>query len=166
MRSFTIVMVLLFLLTGCSAGLPSNGQPSAGSAGHPVVKSEPSATALPGQSGSTGATPTGGEASSNGPSASQPTSTPEWVQSSGSLTVQLFSESDVVVSTDKYLVAGRAPAGTVLSVNDDILIVDKSQAFNVWVPLDDGPNLIEIGASDIAGDEVDFIVTVTYNPPG
>ena len=97
------------------------------------------------------------------PAATQPVGTPVLTQSSGALTVQLFSDADVEVDTPKYLVSGRAPAGTVLSINDEIILVDQNQAFSVWVPLEEGPNLVEIGASDDAGDEVDFMITVTYS---
>ena len=95
----------------------------------------------------------------------QPAGAPVLTQTSGSLTVQIYSDADVEVSEPKYLVSGKAPEGTVLSINDDIAVVDQSQAFSVWVPVDEGPNLIEIVASNDAGDEVNFIITVTYKTP-
>lgn len=99
------------------------------------------------------------------PEVSQPADRPVLTQSSGPLTVQIFSEADVEVSDPKFLVSGKAPEGTVLSINDDIAVVDKSQSFSVWETLEEGPNLIEIVASDDAGDEVNFMITVTYITP-
>ena len=61
-------------------------------------------------------------------------------------------------------VSGSAPAGTVISVNDDVLIVGADQQFKTSVPLEEGPNLIEIIASDENGNEASALLTVTYEP--
>ena len=95
--------------------------------------------------------------------ATQAADLPVLTQTSGVLTVQVFSNSDVEVSDPQYIVSGRAPSGTVLSINDEILVVDQSQAFSVQISLEDGPNLIEIVASDAEGNEVNFMLTVSYN---
>ena len=83
---------------------------------------------------------------------------------SGSLQVNLFSALDVETSEQPYLLKGTAPAGTVLTVNEQILVVDETGAFQVEVPLEDGPNLVEAVASNAAGDEVEFLLTIYYNP--
>jgi hypothetical protein len=83
---------------------------------------------------------------------------------SGSLQVNLFSALDVETSEQPYLLKGTAPAGTVLSVNEQILVVDETSAFQLDVPLEDGPNLVEVVASNAAGDEVEFLLTINYNP--
>ncbi len=160
-------LILLFLLAGCSSGAesvappPSNEQrPSettATVAVTPVASMTPGATNTlmpPGTLDVPSATAS--------PEVSQPDNTPVLEQSSGSLTVQLFSDSDVEVSVPKYLVSGRAPAETVLSINDEIAVVDQNQSFAIWIPLEDGPNVVEIVASNDAGDEVSFVITVTY----
>jgi hypothetical protein len=41
-------------------------------------------------------------------------------------------------------------------------MVDAQQAFSIAVPLEEGPNLIEVIASDPAGREVQFVVVATY----
>ena len=51
-----------------------------------------------------------------------------------------------------------------LTVNEQILVVDETGAFQVEVPLEDGPNLVEVVASNAAGDEVEFLLTINYNP--
>lgn len=79
--------------------------------------------------------------------------------------MQVFSDADVEVNESRYFVSGKAPSGTVISINDEIAVVDQSQEFSSWLSLEDGPNLIEIVASDADGNEVSFMLTVTYNTP-
>ncbi len=168
MNKPVIFLFTLFLLAGCSiGGLPdvtpaTQGQPAvyktATVTKEQAISPALSLTEAPAPS-ETQVTPE----TTISPVASQTAGAPVMTQSSGPLTVQLFSEADVAVDAPKYLVSGRAPAGTVLSINDEIILVDPSQAFAVWVPLEEGPNLIEIVASDDAGDEVDFMITVSYN---
>ena len=86
-------------------------------------------------------------------------------QTSGSLTVKLLEPQDgVTVSTDSITVKGEAPPETVVTVNDDILVVEADGKFESDVALEEGPNVIEIVASDLEGNEVAFIITVTYEP--
>ena len=153
-------LTLLFLFAGCPTGSPIPGQPPIETAADVLVT--PAASPPPrAPAASTVPETQASQAPSATPEAAQPADTPVLTQSSGPLTVQIFSDSDVEVSALKYLVSGRAPAGTVLSINDEITVVDQSQAFAVWVPLDEYQNLIEIVASDDAGDEVSFMLTVT-----
>jgi len=85
-------------------------------------------------------------------------------QTSG-LWLQIISPLDeAVVDTPQVDVLGSAPAGAVISVNDEILIVGVDQQFKVTVPLEDGPNLIEVIASDEDGNEVSALLTITYEP--
>jgi hypothetical protein len=84
---------------------------------------------------------------------------------SGSLWLQVLSPQDeAVVNTPQVDVIGSAPAGAVLSVNDEILIVGDDEQFKTTVFLDEGPNLIEIIASDDNGNETSLILAVTYEP--
>jgi hypothetical protein len=86
-------------------------------------------------------------------------------KTSGSLTVTVFEPEDgAVVNTDRVKVKGEAPPETVVTINDDILIVEDGGMFESEVGLDEGPNVIEIVASDLDGNEVDFMITVTYEP--
>jgi hypothetical protein len=89
---------------------------------------------------------------------------PQEYAESGSLRVMLFSALDVETGEQLYLLEGTAPAGTVLSVNEQILVVDETGTFQVEVSLEDGPNLVEVVASNVAGDEVEFLLTINYNP--
>jgi hypothetical protein len=84
---------------------------------------------------------------------------------SGSLWLQVLSPQDeAVINIPQVDVIGSAPAGTVVSVNEEILIVGDDQQFKITVSLDEGPNLIEILASDENGNEMSFFLTVTYEP--
>lgn len=86
-------------------------------------------------------------------------------QTSGSLTVRLIEPQDgTTVSASPVKVRGEAPPETVVTVNDDILVVGSDRKFESQVDLSQGPNVIEVDASDTEGNEVTFMVTVTYSP--
>ena len=90
------------------------------------------------------------------------TSAPE---PSANLSLQILSPLDeAVVNTPQVEVIGLAPAGTVVTVNDEILIVGDEGQFKATVSLEQGPNLIEIVASDQDGNETSLLRTVTYEP--
>ena len=90
-----------------------------------------------------------------------PTSAPEtagfWLQ-------VLAPVDEAVVNTPQVDVTGSAPAGAVVSIDDEILVVGSDQQFKTTVTLDEGPNLIEVIASDESGNEMSVLLTVTYEP--
>jgi hypothetical protein len=59
-------------------------------------------------------------------------------------------------------IVGQAPAGAVVSINDDILIVGSDGQFKSTVSLEEGPNVIEIIASDASGNEAYLLLSVFY----
>jgi hypothetical protein len=84
---------------------------------------------------------------------------------SGTLWLQVLSPQDeAIVNTSQVEVIGSAPARAVVSVNDDIFLNGDDQQFKTTVSLEEGPNLIEILASDENGNEASLILTVTYEP--
>ena len=98
-----------------------------------------------------------------------PTSSPGTVTeySSGALWLRLFTPQDEqVVTTAQITVDGQAPAETVIGVNDQIAVVGSNQSFSIPVILEEGPNVIEIIASDVYGNEIDLVLTVVYDPQG
>lgn len=102
-------------------------------------------------------------AASPAPASAQPGANPTLV--SGSLWLNIVSPQDqAVVNVAQIELVGQAPANTVISVNDQILIVGPEGQFTVGVPLVEGPNVIEIIASDAGGNEIDTNVTVFYQP--
>jgi len=81
------------------------------------------------------------------------------------LWLQILSPLDeAVVDTPQVDVFGSASAGAVLSINDDIFIVGPDSQFKTTVTLEEGPNLIEIIASDENGNEMSVMLTVIYEP--
>ncbi|HLO28657.1 MAG TPA: hypothetical protein VK249_05960 [Anaerolineales bacterium] len=86
-------------------------------------------------------------------------------ETTGTLGLQILSPQDeAVLNVPQVDVSGLAPAGTVVSVNDEILIVGAEGQFKITISLDEGPNLLEIVASDESGNEASSILTVTYEP--
>ena len=87
------------------------------------------------------------------------------MDSSGSLWFQVLAPLDeTVVNLPQVDVTGSASAGAVISVDEEILIVGLDSQFKTSVSLDEGPNLIEIIASDENGNEMSALLTVTYEP--
>ena len=69
---------------------------------------------------------------------------------------------DSIVNVDEVDVIGSASVGSVVSINDNILIVGEDQLFKVTVHLDEGQNLIEIVASDAIGNETSMFLTISF----
>ena len=77
--------------------------------------------------------------------------------------MQVYSPQDEqIFNQPSIAVAGKAPAGTVLSMDKAIFVVPESGDFSFPLTLDEGPNEIELVASDALGNELDIILTVTY----
>jgi len=84
---------------------------------------------------------------------------------SQTLWLQILSpQEEAVINTPQVDVIGSAPVGAVVSINDEILVVGDDQQFQTTVSLDEGPNLIEIIASDEDGNEMPVLLTITYEP--
>mgnify|MGYP002814635094 CR=1 FL=1 len=103
------------------------------------------------------------------PSAVPPGITPDTtgptqpVVSAGTLQLKILSPLDgAVVNTSQVEIVGQAPAGAVVSINDDILIVGSDGQFKSTVSLEEGPNVIEIIASDASGNEAYLLLSVFY----
>ena len=76
----------------------------------------------------------------------------------------LSPQDEAVVNVPEVEVGGEAKPDTVITLNDEIVVVDQSGTFSVKLPLDEGPNTIEVVASDSEGHEVSFELEVTYDP--
>lgn len=112
-------------------------------------------TALPGGSASQAAPGT----TPDGAAPTQP------VDGGGTLPLLVLSPLDgEVVNTPQVEIIGSAAAGSVLSVNDEILIVGADGQFKVIVMLEEGPNLIEIVASDGLGNTAYLPLSIFYEP--
>jgi hypothetical protein len=83
---------------------------------------------------------------------------------SGALWLHLFSPNDGdVVSQSEINVSGQALPETVISLNDTILVVTGDGFFTIPVLLEEGPNVLELVASNMDGDEIYLILTIVYD---
>ena len=73
-------------------------------------------------------------------------------------------ESDSVVNSGTLEVLGRASPGATVSVNGQVAWRGDEGAFNIEVFLEEGPNLLEIVASDLAGNDEEAVLLVVYAP--
>ena len=134
------VLAITLACMAAPAAAPQATQPPAASA----LPGVPTETASAVQSAQPGAGPTLG---------------------SGSLWLNIVSPLDqAVVNVAQIEVVIQAPPDTVVTVNDEILIVGPEGQFTTAVSLAEGPNAIEIVASDSEGNEIDAILTVLYQP--
>ena len=78
-----------------------------------------------------------------------------------SLTVST-PQNETVVSTFQTTVEGVASPDAVVSVNGALADVALDGSFSTLVSLEEGPNLIEVVASDYEGNEASEILTVIY----
>ena len=94
-----------------------------------------------------------------------PTSTPPAVTlTSGPLVLTIYSpEDNAIVFEPLVNVSGEVSTEVTLTLNDNIYVVPAG-TFSQAVALEEGPNIIEVIASDMDGNVVDLILTVTYQP--
>lgn len=76
----------------------------------------------------------------------------------------LTPRNNSIVSTETIDVSGQAPAGTVITINQKLLLVPPDQFFRITLTLQAGPNLVEIVASDANNNQIQIILLVTYQP--
>ena len=69
-----------------------------------------------------------------------------------------------VVTTSPVRVSGTTVPDAVVSVNGEIVEVDEQGNFTTVVALEEGPNIIEVVASDLEGNEVSKILAIIYVP--
>ncbi len=87
------------------------------------------------------------------------------ILNSGPVSLRVDSpQEDATVNAPQIQVSGMASPGAVVTVNDIILIAGADGRFTATVPLDEGPNLIEVIASNDSGDEKAIELTVIYEP--
>jgi hypothetical protein len=76
----------------------------------------------------------------------------------------LSPAAEAVVNVPEVEVIGEAKPETVITLNDEIVVVDESGTFSVTLPLEEGLNVIEVVASDPQGHETSLELEVTYDP--
>ena len=77
--------------------------------------------------------------------------------------VQVESPHDGETTTaSPLLVTGVTAPNAIVSVNDEVGYADMSGRFSITVPLEPGPNVLEVIASMAGGQQTYVIVTVSY----
>ena len=80
------------------------------------------------------------------------------------LTVTEPLDETTVYSAD-LVVKGQTEADAVVSVNEAVVDVDADGKFSTTITLEEGPNLMEVLASDFEGNEGSVVLTVIYVSP-
>ena len=90
---------------------------------------------------------------------------PGIVLTSGALTVRIDAPADgSTLKASPVEFKGQAPAGTVISIDDVVLVVKADRTFSAKVKLEPGPNLVEFMASDVSGNQVFYALALYYEP--
>ncbi len=71
---------------------------------------------------------------------------------------------DSIINADKVEVRGRTTRGAIVSVNGELAEVDEEGNFTMMVVLEEGPNIIEVIASDLEGNEDGRTLVIIYVP--
>ena len=87
-----------------------------------------------------------------------PTPTPEFF-----LAVTQPADNSII-STDKVEVRGRTSPDAVVSINGELAEVDEEGNFTMMVVLEEGPNIIEVIASDLEGNQESRTLVIMYVP--
>jgi hypothetical protein len=83
---------------------------------------------------------------------------------SGPFTLTIFSPADeAVVNEPQVTLLGEVSSDAVVTINESTNIIYAGR-FSETVPLEEGINTIQIVASDMDGNEVDVVLTVSYQP--
>ena len=94
---------------------------------------------------------------------STPAATP--VPQTLELSLLVFSpEDNIVVEESQLEVTGRASPDATVSINGQVADMEDSGEFSASVSLMEGPNLLEVIASDLAGNLLFEVLTVVYIP--
>ena len=80
------------------------------------------------------------------------------------LDIESPEELDAVVDSNEFLVIGRTTVDAAVSVNDTFADVDEDGRFKVVVALLEGPNVVEVVASDTEGNEFSEVLLIVYEP--
>ena len=90
--------------------------------------------------------------------------TPPQVSETGfSLTVTQPADESII-NTDKVEVIGITTPGAVVSINGELADVNEEGNFTMMVVLEEGPNIIEVIASDLEGNEESHTLVIVYVP--
>lgn len=78
--------------------------------------------------------------------------------------MRLYAADMQTVAQPEFTLRGEAPAGTILSINNQDLLTEEDGTFSTVLTLEEGPNLLEIVASNSEGQQVTFSLVLIYEP--
>ncbi len=73
-------------------------------------------------------------------------------------------ENESIITQSPITISGTATLDATVSINGNIVDVGDEGAFSATMDLEEGPNVLEIVATDFSGNQVDRILTVIYIP--
>ena len=76
----------------------------------------------------------------------------------------LTPQDETITASAVISVTGQTSPGAVVSVDGNLVDVDTEGRFQTMVELEEGPNIIEIVASDLVGNEHSAVIRVIYEP--
>ncbi len=150
--------------TATSAPQPTDTpRPTATATAAPTPTAEPrptaTATAVP------TATPTPVPTATPTPTPA-PTATPTPTPAPDEFVLHIVEpvEAETLTANPTLLVSGRTRVDAVVTVNDTFVDPDIDGLFSAEIPLDEGPNIIEVVASIATGEELSTVLVVVYEP--
>lgn len=145
----TLIGLLLLTLIACIGGdgVEESPEPTgAPSTAVPVLTATPPPTAA------------------QAPATEVPSPTP--VATEGDLFLQLVepAETEVFTDADSLTVVGRTRVDALVTIDDTMVEPNIDGEFSLDVPLEEGPNIIEVVASVASGEQMDLVLVVIYLP--
>ena len=166
---FAGIVLVIMLIISCDGeatptptGTPTLVLPTATSAPTPTatLAPTPTATSAPTPTATLAPTPTPSPTPTPTPTPTPaPTPMPEPQPRDLLLQVSL-PEDNSVVNQSRVSVTGRTSPDATVSINEILPVIGPSGEFEASITLEEGPNLIEIIASDLAGDVRSRVMTV------
>ncbi len=147
-RLFLVLPVILLAATlACSSG------------------TAPTPTSLPAAPAATATSAPVGPAATGTPAGPSATAFPTPTETPAAFFLDVTSpENESVIRAATIEVKGRTAVDAVVSVNDTVVDVAEDGSFTSMVTLGEGPNTIDVIASDFSGDQQAKIINVIYVP--
>jgi hypothetical protein len=86
-----------------------------------------------------------------------------WQATSGSLSLCLSVADMQVIAASPLVLIGQAIPDSVLTINENVILMDETGTFSIELPLEEGPNILEITASNTAGDQIEAVITIVLD---
>lgn len=159
LRVVLIALGLAALASGCAQATPERPSPV-------VLPASPTQPPPPSLSSVPTLTPVATKtAAAAAPTAEVTRATPVAKPGAAPLTLKVTSPLDeTVVNAAVITVTGQTTPGAVVSIDGDLVNVDANGKFQAQVTLEEGPNVLEITASDDKGNELNSVVRLIYEP--